>query len=663
MISRLTLLVVSLLFHSVVLADSLPNPLIYQRADPWVLQHQGRYYLTATVPTYDRIELRAADSLAGLACAEPRTIWERHKSGPMSWHIWAPEIHRIEGKWYIYFAAGRAEDIWAIRMYVLENEADDPFEGHWVEKGEIKSRWDTFSLDATTFQHRDRRYLVWAQHEPGFKGNTSLWIAEMASPWEIRQPQIKISEPQYDWEKQLFSVNEGPSVITRNGRVLISFSASGTDSNYCTGLLYADENADLLAASSWTKISEPIFRSSNDNRIYGPGHGCFTAGPDGKDYFVYHARNYREINGDPLDDPNRHTRVQPVGWDDDGLPILGTPTVETAGEIASKPLYRDPGEDGAADPVVIWNQHRSSWWMFYTNRRARSTDGEGVEWVHGTRIGIAESCDGGATWGHVGYCNIELPDSLGGSNATHWAPDILIVDGMAHMFLTVVPGVFPDWNHPRSIVHLTSIDLRNWTYQSTLSLAGDRVIDAAVLQLPNGKWRMWYNDERTGKSIHAAESIDLYNWTDLGQVVSDQPGEGPKVFFWKDRYWMITDVWDGLGVYSSTDAEIWKRQEGPNLLSSPGSGPDDGVKGGHADVVVQGDRAWLFYFTHPGRLEAGLPDAYETRRSSIQVTELLLEEDRLGAHRDQPVRIKLDPGLFRTYDGMQVVEHEERSSP
>ena len=81
---------------------ALENPLILQRADPWIWRHDdGTYYFTASVPQYDRIELRRSKTLAGLASAEPKVIWRKHPAGEMGAHIWAPELHRIDGVWYI----------------------------------------------------------------------------------------------------------------------------------------------------------------------------------------------------------------------------------------------------------------------------------------------------------------------------------------------------------------------------------------------------------------------------------------------------------------------------------------------------------------------------------------------------------------------------------
>ncbi len=307
------------------------NPLIQQRADPHVVRHpNGFYYLTATVPEYDRIVLRRAKTIAGLATAQENVIWRRHTQGEMAAHIWAPEIHHIDGKWYVYFTAGRSDDIWAIRLYVLENTSVDPFSGEWREKGQLKTAFESFSLDATTFEHRGQRYLVWTQRPVGVEdAGTHIYIARMRNPWTIELPQVSISAPEHDWETRGFKVNEAPAVLVRNGRVFVTFSASATDANYCVGLLSAPENADLLDVKSWTKLPKPVFASAVQNRQFGPGHNSFTVAEDGKtDVLVYHARNYEKIVGDPLRDPNRHTRVQPLKWNADGTPQFGVPVAD-----------------------------------------------------------------------------------------------------------------------------------------------------------------------------------------------------------------------------------------------------------------------------------------------------------------------------------------------
>ncbi|MEV7194818.1 glycoside hydrolase family 43 protein [Streptomyces sp. NPDC093510] len=306
------------------------NPLVRQRADPHIHRHtDGRYYFTATSPEYDRIILRRSRTLRGIATAEEAVVWRKHTSGDMAAHIWAPEIHHIDGKWYMYFAAAPADDVWKIRMWVLENSHRDPFKGTWTEKGRIVTAWDTFSLDATTFTHRGVRYLAWAQYEPGMDNNTAVFLSRMANPWTVTGPQVRLTTPEYDWECVGFKVNEGASVIRRNGRVFMTYSASATDANYCLGLLTADAGSDLLDPASWAKSPKPVFTSNETTKQYGPGHNSFTVAEDGRtDVLVYHARQYKEITGDPLHDPNRHTRIQRLGWKPDGTPDFGVPIAD-----------------------------------------------------------------------------------------------------------------------------------------------------------------------------------------------------------------------------------------------------------------------------------------------------------------------------------------------
>lgn len=311
---------------------SLLTPLISQRADPCIYRHtDGYYYFTASVPAYDLIELRRATSIADLAKAVPVAVWHKPDSGPCSELIWAPEIHFNQGAWYIYFAAAPSRDIkdnlFQHRMYVLCCQGENPLSDSWQFLGQLDSGMDSFCLDATTFTHQGTLYYVWAQKAPDIPGNSNLYIARMDTPDKIASAPVLLSKPELAWETRGFSVNEGPAVIIRNGKVFISYSASATNENYCMGLLWADEQADLLNAASWHKASEPVFSSCYEHGVYGPGHNSFTVAEDGStDLLVYHARTYTEIVGDPLWDPNRHTYVKAIHWDNQGMPLFGKPS-------------------------------------------------------------------------------------------------------------------------------------------------------------------------------------------------------------------------------------------------------------------------------------------------------------------------------------------------
>ena len=306
-------------------------PLIEQRADPFVFKHSdGMYYFSASVPEYDRLELRRASTIAGLADAERVTVWRKPDDGPFSELIWAPEIHFNDGAWYIYFAAAPSreikDDLFQHRMYAISCPDADPFAGKWSEVVKIETGMDTFCLDATTFYHQDELYYLWAQKGPGIAGNSNLYIARMDTPVTLATEPVLLTVPEYDWECVGFSVNEGPGILRRGKRIFVTYSSSATDENYAVGLLSVDMDADLLDPKSWRKSATPVFQSAPEHHIFGPGHNSFTVSEDGsQDIFVYHARTYTEIVGDPLWDPNRHTFIKPVQWDGDGFPVFGKP--------------------------------------------------------------------------------------------------------------------------------------------------------------------------------------------------------------------------------------------------------------------------------------------------------------------------------------------------
>ena len=176
-------------------------------------------------------------------------------------------------------------------------------------------------------------------------------------------------------------------------------------------------------------------------------------------------------------------------------------------KTANAPLFKDPIHNGAADPVVIYNEETGTHYMLYTARRA-DVEEEGVMWVHGTDIGIAESKDNGNSWEYIGICKgLEYGE---GKN-TYWAPEVIRFGELYHMYVSYVPGIPADWNHPRYILHYTSKNLIDWNFESKLNLSSEKIIDACVFRLPDGIFRMWYKDERNGSHTYFADSKDLYN--------------------------------------------------------------------------------------------------------------------------------------------------------
>lgn len=253
-----------------------------------------------------------------------------------------------------------------------------------------------------------------------------------------------------------------------------------------------------------------------------------------------------------------------------------------AGKIAAHPLYRDPVYNNPTDPVVVYNAESKRWLMYYTQRRGRS-----IAEIHGSKIGIAASEDGGATWKYIGTAGITYGQDLYPTNYTYWAPEVIWATNQYHMFLAFVPGIFDDWNHPRDIVHLTSKDGIKWDTVGKVDLRSNKVIDPCVIQLPDGNWRMFYKDEASTNHhiVCYADSPDLYHWEAKGNAVTDRNGEGENCIRFQGKYWLLADMDRPVGqaVWSSDDCTHWTPQAST-------------LYGSHGDMVVSGGRAWWFYF-------------------------------------------------------------------
>ena len=316
------------------------------------------------------------------------------------------------------------------------------------------------------------------------------------------------------------------------------------------------------------------------------------------------------------------------------------PSPGDAATPAPKPLYRDPVYDGAADVSLVYDRGQRRWIMFYTNRRAtlRLPDPEDVAWVHGTPIGMATSPDG-LRWTYAGVADI--PSHCTGP--TLWAPELYYERGTYHMWLTVVPTVDHRWggDNEARIIHLTSPDLRRWSCSDTVASGSKRVIDASVLRLGNGRYRLWYKDERAGSRIFALDSTDLVHWKKvLPDPVTNTSAEGPKVFRFKGWYWLIADAWKGLIVLRSKDAAAWREQT-MRILEAPGINRTDTAKGQHPDVVVNDGHAFIYYFVHQEGEPEARRDPYWHQRTVIQVARLKYANGWLSVDRNETVWMPL----------------------
>lgn len=339
-----TSFVLALVVASVATAQgTFTNPLLPTGPDPWVEYHDGFYYYMNT--TGKNLTLWKTRSMADLSTAPKKVIWTPPASGPYSHEIWAPEIHFLDGKWYVYFAADAGTND-SHRIWVIENAAPDPFQGDWTFKGKLADPADKWAIDASVFEDQGRLYFIWSGWDGDENGTQSIYIARLKNPWTVEGKRARLSTPEYPWEKvgdipdylktgnpPHIDVNEGPEILKRDAKIFLVYSASACWTDYYSlGMLTADSGADLLNPTVWEKSSRPVFQGSDQSHVYATGHNSFFKSNDGKqDWILYHA------NSEPHQGCSWHRspRAQPFTWNSDGTPDFGTPV--PAGKALPRP--------------------------------------------------------------------------------------------------------------------------------------------------------------------------------------------------------------------------------------------------------------------------------------------------------------------------------------
>jgi GH43 family beta-xylosidase len=299
------------------------NPIVSSGADPWVVRWEKRYYYCFSRD--GRVRVSRADSLIDIGRGKEVAVWTPPAKGPYSKELWAPELHRLGDRFYIYVAADDGDNA-NHRMYVLEGDTRDP-QAAYKFKGKIAPETDRWAIDGTVGTINGHQYFVWSGWEGTENVRQDLFIAAMKDPWTLAGDRACISVPEHPWEKlgpewdaKGFpgGVNEGPQFLARGKQIHIIYSANGSwTDDYCLGQL-TYTGGDPLARKSWRKKEKPVF--TRTDKVFGPGHACFVRSADGKeDWIVYHAAKRKGGGWD------RDVRAQPFDWDKADSPRFGEP--------------------------------------------------------------------------------------------------------------------------------------------------------------------------------------------------------------------------------------------------------------------------------------------------------------------------------------------------
>ncbi len=325
-----------------VAAVAFTNPLLPAGADPSVVRQGNFYYYMQT--TGRNLTIWKTQDVTDLKDAEKKVVWTPPADGPYSKDIWAPELHFLHGKWYIYFAADAGTNE-THRVWVLENSAADPLEGAWVMKGKLADKSDKWAIDPSVFEANGKDYVLWSGWLGDGNGAQNIFIARLKNPWTIKGSREVLSTPQFPWEKvgdlskgengtipyPHVDVNEGPEILQHGDKVFLIYSASGCWTNYYElGMLTAEGSSNLLKPKSWTKSAVPVFWESPEAGVFAPGHNTFFQSPDGKeDWILYHANAASGLGCGG----QRSPRAQKIAWKADGTPEFGRP-ISTAQPLA-----------------------------------------------------------------------------------------------------------------------------------------------------------------------------------------------------------------------------------------------------------------------------------------------------------------------------------------
>lgn len=299
------------------------NPILPSGPDPWVIAHRGVYYYTHTLG--NRIALWRTADVTDLANAERRVVWTAPGSGPNAHSIWAPELHRVRDKWYLYYSATAAgfKDDKHRAIFVLENAAANPLEGEWVDRGRVNTARP--GIDGTVFERDGTWYFAYSPYIGAVSG---LAIARMADPWTLTGDETVIARPDKPWEDRGGRrILEGPQFLQGPaGRLFMSYSAGACWSDdYALGLLEAKRGGDLLDAASWTKQPQPVLTSGNG--VFATGHNGFFRSPDGReDWIIYHANPGPGMGCTA----KRAPHMQKIAWTTAGEPRFGPPAPSSA---------------------------------------------------------------------------------------------------------------------------------------------------------------------------------------------------------------------------------------------------------------------------------------------------------------------------------------------
>jgi len=300
--------------------ETFTNP-VWDGADPWLVKQGDEYFYCYTQNNSIYVSKSKKITMKG----ESHAIWKAPETGWNKACVWAPEIHFIDGLWYVYYAAGESGPPFIHqRTGVLRSKTAEVF-SEYEDLGMLYTGSDSsvpesniWAIDMTVFEHNLKLYAVWSGWEKQADADKTpqhLYIQEMENAFTLKGKRVLLSSPEESWETGgLLNVNEGPEVLKSGDKVFIIYSCRESWlPEYRQGMLQLkNPNSDPLLKENWIKTG-PVFEGNE--KVFGVGHCSFVKSPDGtEDWIIYHSKKSNKPGWE------RDVRMQPFSWKSDGTP-------------------------------------------------------------------------------------------------------------------------------------------------------------------------------------------------------------------------------------------------------------------------------------------------------------------------------------------------------
>lgn len=299
------------------------NP-VWDGADPWMVKEGEYYYYCFSANN----AIHVSKSKSMIHRSETKIIWKAPETGWNRACVWAPEIHFIEGRWHVYYAAGESGPPFIHqRTGVLRSQTEDVFSDYedmgMLYTGDDPSVKESniWAIDMTIFELNGKLYAVWSgwkKQADTDKTSQNLYIQEMENPFTLKGKRVLLSSPEESWETGgPLNLNEGPEVLMNDHKVFIVYSCRESwTPEYRLGILQLkNTQADPLIKENWKKTG-PVFQGNE--KVFGVGHCSFVKSPDEtEDWIIYHSKKSKNPGWE------RDVRMHPFQWNKDGTPDFG----------------------------------------------------------------------------------------------------------------------------------------------------------------------------------------------------------------------------------------------------------------------------------------------------------------------------------------------------